>query len=225
MQKKTHPNSEPLLIRLLAGVFINTPLGFAGMVLTSLAKVKVSWIRNLVFGALVVVSVLAAICLKQFLDYLQLLFLNETRTPAVEAAIKFSLFYLMYLIISLPVFIAISYLNTRSKLFKAEAVRRESTREHMWRQRLKSTYYQTYLGESLERNKSLFLTNDQREMHMQVVGSTGTGKTESVLLPMLAHDIRLGKGALVIDGKGDRELLDRIHHIVKGCGRRTDFTM
>ena len=60
-------------------------------------------------------------------------------------------------------------------------------------------------------------------MHAEVVGSTGTGKSESVLLPLLAHDIKSGRGAIVIDGKGDLELLDRIHFVVKKTGRLSDF--
>lgn len=221
--QKPYPKSDPVLIRFLAGIFVDTPLALAGSLLASIVKLKRRWLQNLILAITVAFSLSAALGLNRFFDYLQLIFLNESRTRAVETAIKFCLFYFLYLLITLPLFIAIAYLNARSKLFKPEAVRRESTREYMWRQRLKSTYYQVYLGESIERNKALFLTNDQREMHMQVVGSTGTGKTESVLLPMLAHDIKHGKGALVIDGKGDRELLDRIHHIVKECGRRKDF--
>jgi len=223
MRKPPPTQSEPFLIRLLSGAFVNMPLGVAGFFLALLAKIKAVWLQRLLLAVTVFISALVAVCLKQLLDYLQLVFLNGARTSAGETTIKLGLFYLMYLIISLPLFLAIAFLNERSKLFKGEAVKREVSREHMWRQRLKTSFYQVYLGESLERNKSLFITNDQREMHMQVVGSTGTGKTESVLLPILAHDIRHGKGALVIDGKGDRELLDRIHHIVKECDRRMDF--
>jgi len=33
---------------------------------------------------------------------------------------------------------------------------------------------------------------------MHVVGSTGVGKTESVLLPILKRDIELGNGAIIM---------------------------
>ncbi len=220
---KIQPKPEPLVVRLLASVFTAIPLALAGALLTLLAKIKRPWVQKLFLGVSVILSAASALFLKRFLDFLHLQFLNEARSPAGEAAIKFGLFYLLFLVITMPLFLLISYLGTQSKFFKGEGKSRDPDLLRMRRQRLKSTYYRAYLGESFTRTKSLFLTNDQREMHMQVVGSTGTGKTESVLLPLLAHDIAHGKGALVIDGKGDLELLDRIHHLVKSEGRRKDF--
>ncbi|MDA9101159.1 TraM recognition domain-containing protein [Omnitrophica bacterium] len=220
---KPQPKPDPLLIRFIAGIFIQVPLSLAGMLLALLSKAKKPWLEKLLWGITVSGSILTAVSLSQIFEVFRIQFTSQAGGPFADAALRSGLLYLVYLVISLPVFLAAAWLGEHSKLFKGETLRRASSPERMWRQRLKSGRFQVYLGESFQRTKSLFLTNDQREMHMQVVGSTGTGKTESVLLPMLAHDITHGKGALVIDGKGDRELLDRIHHIVKSCGRRKDL--
>jgi len=62
-----------------------------------------------------------------------------------------------------------------------------------------------------------------RMMHTHVVGSTGSGKTDSVILPIFAQDIARGHGALIMDAKGDRETLNKIYSHVMRCGRKDDF--
>jgi hypothetical protein len=56
-----------------------------------------------------------------------------------------------------------------------------------------------------------------------VVGATGTGKTQSVLLPALRSDIRAGRAAVFIDGKGDRETLSAVWNLAREAGREGDF--
>jgi len=220
---KIQTRTEPWIVRLLAGVFSSVPLAIAGVLLAIGLKVKNPWFRRSFFTASLMISIASALCFSRVQDFLLQLLLNGTGNPSGGTSLKLGLFYFLYVIVSLPVFLVIAYLGSQEKLFKGEAIKRDPEPFRMRRQRHKSSYYQAYLGESFSRSHSIFLTNDQREMHMQVVGSTGTGKTESVLLPMLTHDINHGKGAIVIDGKGDLELLDRIHYSVKKKGRRKDF--
>lgn len=56
----------------------------------------------------------------------------------------------------------------------------------------------------------LCLEDEQRCEHVQVVGSTGRGKTMSVILPWMVQDFTHGKSVILIDGKGDRALADQL---------------
>ena len=220
---KNQTRTEPWVVRFLAGVFSSVPLALAGALLAIGLKVKNPWFRRSFFAASIILSIAGSLSFNRVQDFLLVFFLSGTGNPSGGTALKLGLFYFLYVIVSLPVFLVIAYLGSHEKLFKGDSVKRDPGPFRMRHQRHKSTHYQTFLGESFSRNHSLFLTNEQREMHMQVVGSTGTGKTESVLLPMLTHDINHGKGAIVIDGKGDLELLDRIHYSVSKRGRLKDF--
>jgi hypothetical protein len=57
---------------------------------------------------------------------------------------------------------------------------------------------------------SIHLPDKMRTGHVQIIGATGRGKTESVILPMMVRDLRRGKSSVLIDGKGDVELAERI---------------
>jgi conjugal transfer pilus assembly protein TraD len=65
--------------------------------------------------------------------------------------------------------------------------------------------------------------NDQdRVRHTHIVGATGSGKT--VLMESLIYeDLKRGRGALIIDPKGDRELYDRVKHFCEKIGRSSDL--
>lgn len=82
----------------------------------------------------------------------------------------------------------------------------------------------TLLAEASEDDDTIFVgtTNDDVDLHLpeairtghtQIIASTGRGKTKSVILPWLCRDIYRGKSVLLIDGKGDRELIPVIEDI------------
>jgi conjugal transfer pilus assembly protein TraD len=86
------------------------------------------------------------------------------------------------------------------------------------------------LGSSFSKNSdggkitigNIELTDSDRVRHTHIVGATGSGKT--VLLESLIYeDIRQGRGAFIIDPKGDRELFDRIKKFTKEIGRESDL--
>ncbi len=56
----------------------------------------------------------------------------------------------------------------------------------------------------------LYLPDDIRIGHVQILGSTGRGKTESVIIPWLARDILAGRSVILLDGKGDPDIVDKI---------------
>jgi len=74
-----------------------------------------------------------------------------------------------------------------------------------------------------EKGKSVFVTLDHRKMHTQVIGTTNAGKTESVVIPWAVDDIRNGRGLILIDGKSDRKLFEKLWGYVVKCGRTDDF--
>ncbi|MCO5143652.1 MAG: TraM recognition domain-containing protein [Oligoflexia bacterium] len=66
-----------------------------------------------------------------------------------------------------------------------------------------------YVGKTLE-GEEIALPDSIRTGHVQIVGATGRGKTESVIFPWFMQDTMQGKLSILIDGKGDRELLERV---------------
>ncbi len=66
-----------------------------------------------------------------------------------------------------------------------------------------------FIGENIYRglSQSVRLTRDDRRRHMYIVGQTGTGKS-SLLLSMIAQDIRNGEGVGVLDPHG--QLIDKV---------------
>lgn len=74
-------------------------------------------------------------------------------------------------------------------------------------------------------NEDVWIKPSQRSMHTQVVGTTNAGKTESVIVPWAVQDIYSGKGLLLIDGKADNSLLDKLWAYVVAVGRQKDFKL
>jgi conjugal transfer pilus assembly protein TraD len=70
--------------------------------------------------------------------------------------------------------------------------------------------------------KSVYIKQSYRRMHTQIVGTTNAGKTESVIIPWAVDDIKKGRGLLIIDGKSDRSLLDKLYAYAKKHHREHD---
>lgn len=81
-----------------------------------------------------------------------------------------------------------------------------------------------YAGRS-KTGQSVFIPLSARRMHAQVVGTTNAGKTESVILPWAISDIREGRGLILIDGKSDRALLDKLAAYCVMHNRIKDFRL
>ncbi len=74
-----------------------------------------------------------------------------------------------------------------------------------------------------EKGKPVFVTLDHRKMHTQVIGTTNAGKTESVIVPWAVDDIRNGRGLILVDGKSDRKLLEKLWGYAVKYHRTDDF--
>lgn len=70
--------------------------------------------------------------------------------------------------------------------------------------------------------KSIYVKQPFRKMHTQVVGTTNAGKTESVILPWAIDDIKRGRGLLIVDGKSDMSLLNKLYAYAKRYHREMD---
>lgn len=81
-----------------------------------------------------------------------------------------------------------------------------------------------YSGRS-EDGKAVWIKTSQRSMHTQIVGTTNAGKTESLILPWAIQDIQQGRGLLLIDGKADRGLLEKVWAYTVKAGREKDFRL
>jgi len=76
-----------------------------------------------------------------------------------------------------------------------------------------------------DEKQMVFIKPGQRTMHTQVIGTTNAGKTESVILPWAIQDIQQGRGLLLIDGKADRSLVDKLWAYTVAAGREKDFRL
>lgn len=81
-----------------------------------------------------------------------------------------------------------------------------------------------YCG-TTENGEDVFVKPNQRAMHTQIIGTTNAGKTESVILPWAIQDIEQKRGLILIDGKADKSLLDKLWAYTVKSGREKDFRL
>ena len=70
------------------------------------------------------------------------------------------------------------------------------------------------MGQDLELRIPVYLSDDIRVRHVHILGATGSGKTESVILNFLKQDVNRGFGAIILDAKGDASFLRALRQIV-----------
>ncbi len=79
------------------------------------------------------------------------------------------------------------------------------------------------LGYTIPGRKPVMLSVTQRTLHGTAIGTTGFGKTESGVFPMVVDDIKQGRGCLVMDGKSDRSFLNKLYAYTAKYNRTKDF--
>lgn len=72
-----------------------------------------------------------------------------------------------------------------------------------------------FAGYGMEDHKPLFITNEMRAMHVNTIGTPGTGKTESFILPWSFQDIMRGNGVIIADAKGSMDFYKKLWTYVK----------
>lgn len=68
---------------------------------------------------------------------------------------------------------------------------------------------EVYVGKTND-GFEIVLPDQNRTEHVQVIASTGRGKTLSVILPWMVQDFVGGRSVILIDGKGDQEIVYRV---------------
>lgn len=69
----------------------------------------------------------------------------------------------------------------------------------------------------------VYIKQTFRKMHTQVIGTTNAGKTESIIVPWAVDDIIKGKGFIVVDGKSDTGLLEKLYAYAERHNRISDL--
>ena len=78
-----------------------------------------------------------------------------------------------------------------------------------------------FFGNEAETNKELWFNNDDMRTHVLIFGSTGSGKT--VTLVSLAFNALIqGSGFIYVDGKGDNTLFSQVFSMARRMGREDD---
>ena len=166
-------------MEMLEGIMIRMPMMIAKLIVTSVPSRKFYW----TLGISAAFSVAAFSFLGKFLDTasrIQDIPVGKAMIPAIP------LVYGGYLILMLPVFLVFAFLKdgafgkpaNRDKRFVFSERQMQSVRR-------KTSKHDVFLGRSMKTKKSICLSNEMRKMHTHVVGSTGSGKTDSLILPLL----------------------------------------
>lgn len=71
------------------------------------------------------------------------------------------------------------------------------------------------MGFSEDLQVPLYLPDSIRKRHVHILGATGSGKTESVILNFLKQDAERGLGAIILDAKGDYSFLEALRGMIE----------
>lgn len=71
-----------------------------------------------------------------------------------------------------------------------------------------------FVGQDIELESKLYLPDSVRRRHVHILGATGSGKTESVILNFLRQDVNRGLGSIILDAKGDYSFLEALRNFV-----------
>lgn len=81
-----------------------------------------------------------------------------------------------------------------------------------------------YLGNSMERDNELWIGRDDLLTHMLILGTTGSGKTET-LVSLSFNYLASGSGLLYVDPKAAPKLAAQIYTMCRIMGRDDDFLL
>lgn len=81
-----------------------------------------------------------------------------------------------------------------------------------------------YFGNDRKTNEELWFGNEDMRTHVLIFGSTGSGKTAS-LISIAFNGLIQGSGFIYVDGKGDTALYAKIFSMVRSMGREDDLLL
>jgi intracellular multiplication protein IcmO len=80
----------------------------------------------------------------------------------------------------------------------------------------------SFFGNEIRSNEELWFNNSDLRTHVLIFGSTGSGKTET-LVSMAFNSLVQASGFIYVDGKGDNSLFAKIFSMVRSVGREDDL--
>lgn len=81
-----------------------------------------------------------------------------------------------------------------------------------------------YYGNEKETFNELWFNNEDMRTHTLIFGSTGSGKTET-LISLAYNALVFGSGFIYVDGKGDNALFAKIFSMCRALGREDDLLL
>jgi len=81
-----------------------------------------------------------------------------------------------------------------------------------------------FFGNDRKTNEELWFGNDDLRTHALIFGSTGSGKTET-LISLAFNSLVQGSGFIYVDGKGDNTLYAKVFSMVRSMGREDDLLL
>jgi DNA helicase HerA-like ATPase len=66
------------------------------------------------------------------------------------------------------------------------------------------------MGDEIDLKIPIYLPDSIRSRHIHIIGATGSGKTESVILNFLRQDVTRGLGTIILDAKGDKSFIESL---------------
>lgn len=81
-----------------------------------------------------------------------------------------------------------------------------------------------YFGNTKDTGEELWFSNEDMRTHVLIFGSTGSGKTET-LLSLAFNSLMQSSGFIYVDGKGDNSLFAKIFSMVRYMGRLDDLLL
>lgn len=123
-----------------------------------------------------------------------------SRLSALEAA-------LFLLIVGSILFLVLIFSwDYFSKFGKERRKRLEQIRE-LPESLIKKANDSILMGVDQELKLSIYLPDSLRSRHIHILGATGSGKTESVVLNFLKQDVSRNLGSIILDAKGDASFI------------------
>ena len=116
------------------------------------------------------------------------------------SAFDATLFVICIILISVVVLI---FVWDRFSKFGRERRKRIDYLKELPKSLLSKSDNSVYLGRDVDLDVPLYFPDSIRSRHIHILGATGSGKTESIVLNFLRQDVLRGKGAIVLDAKGD----------------------
>lgn len=81
-----------------------------------------------------------------------------------------------------------------------------------------------FFGNEIKDKRELWFNNDDMRTHVLIFGSTGSGKTES-MLGISYNALLQASGFIYVDGKGDNSLFSKVFSMVRSMGRDDDLLL